>query len=304
MSNDFSTQIDAAARNIQAIRSKPLFVMYYYELAGRISDDDVRDVYDEIRRRGWSRDQMHDELEVVIHSYGGDADASYRVGQILHDFAKNITFLVPFHATSGATLICLGGKQIRLGAYAALSPIDIRLGDTELASIDSFKDFAINCRNDIERILDENESERTTSVESDLLCEMVKQDTALGIGSLYRMSKLTGHYAHRLMYDYMFEKHSNKQAMANKIANSLLRQFPSHNFVLDFHMAQNIGLPVREMNEDESDKTKSLVLLLDELTRQEVICRDIGIDSEGETLKSPFFRLYLIEGEPNGTRPN
>jgi len=297
MSDDFSVRIDNAAKNIKVIRSKPLFVMYYYELAGRILDDDVKDVYDEFRRRGWTRDQIHDSLEVVIHCYGGDADASYRVGQILHDFAKDISFLVPFHATSGATLICLGGKQIRLGAYASLSPIDIRIDDTELASIDSFKEFAINCRRDVENILDENESERSTDVESVLLCEMVKQDNALNIGSLYRLSNLTGLYAHRLMYDYMFEKHTNRQAMANKIALSLLKEFPSHNFVLDYHMAQMIELPVKEMNEEESDNTKALISLLDELTTQGVICRDIGVDPEGETLKSPFFRLYPNEGE-------
>jgi hypothetical protein len=60
------------------------------------------------------------------------------------------------------------------------------------------------------------------------------------------------------------------------------------------------------MNEEESEKTKALISLLDDLTKQEVICHDIGIDPEGETLKSPFFRLYPYanEGGQNGTRTN
>lgn len=128
MSN-LSEEIDRLAEEIKSLRSHPLFVMYYYETAGRISHEDVEDIYDEFRRRGWNRDDLHDDLDVLIHSYGGDANASYRVGQILHDFAKNIVFLAPFYAMSGGTIVCLGGKEIRLGAYASLSPIDIRLGD-------------------------------------------------------------------------------------------------------------------------------------------------------------------------------
>lgn len=292
MSSDISEQIDSHAEEIKSLRSRPLFVMYYYETAGRISHEDVRDVYDEFRRRGWTRNELHDDLDVLIHCYGGDANASYRVGQILHDFAKKIAFLVPFHATSGGTIVCLGGYEIRLGAYSSLSPIDIRLGNIELASIDSYKKFAIDCRRDVERVLDENNSERTTNVESALLCELVEQNTGLGIGTLYRLKDLTGHYAFRLMYDYMFSEHSNRGAMAQTITDSLLREFPSHSYVLDYHMSALIKLPVMEMNEEESEKTKAFVNFLDELVRQGIICRDIGISEEGETLKSPFFRLY------------
>jgi hypothetical protein len=286
-------QIDSLAGEIKSLRSHPLFVMYYYETAGRISHEDVEDIYEEFRRRGWNRDTAHDDLDVLIHCYGGDANASYRVGQILHDFVKNVIFLVPYHATSGGTIVCLGGREIRLGAYAALSPIDVRLGNIELASIDSFKDFAIDRRRDVEKVLDENDSKRTTDVESVLLCEMVKQNTALGVGTLYRLKDLTGHYAFRLMYDYMFSEHSNRQVMAQKVTDSLLREFPSHSFILDYHMADITGLPVKEMSEEESAKTKALVNFLDEQVVQGTICGDIGMNEEdGEILKSPFFRLY------------
>lgn len=291
--SSLSEQIDKLAEEIKSSRSRPLFVMYYYETAGRISHEDVRDIYDEFKRRGWSRDDLHGDLDVLIHCYGGDANASYRVGQILHDFAKSIVFLVPFHATSGGTIVCLGGKEILMGAYASLSPIDIRLGNIELASIDSFKQFAIDCRRDVERVLDENDSKRTTDVESVLLCEMVKQNTALGVGTLYRLKDLTGHYAFRLMYDYMFSGHSNQTVIAQKLTDSLLREFPSHSFVLDYHMSDLLGLPVKEMKEEESEKTKVLVNFLDGLVEQGIICGDIGISEEGETLKSPFFRLYI-----------
>jgi hypothetical protein len=52
MSN-FSERIDTLAGEIKTLRGRPLFVMYYYETAGRISHEDVRDIYDEFRRGGW-----------------------------------------------------------------------------------------------------------------------------------------------------------------------------------------------------------------------------------------------------------
>lgn len=293
MSSNPFKKIDNLAKEIIQMRKRPLFVMYYYESASTIAHEDVRDIHDEFRRRGWGRDNLHNDLDILIHSYGGNADASYRVGQVLHDFTKNLVFLVPFHATSGATLVCLGSKEIRFGAYAALSPIDTRINGIELASIDSFQKFAVDCRKEVEEALNDSNSKRTTNVESVLLCEMVKQNTALGIGSLYRRSDLTAYYAHRLMYDYMFAQHSNRVVLSRKIADLLISRFPSHNFVLDYHNALTyLQLPVKEMKDAESDKTKSLVNLLDDLVRQGIICKDIGEDRYGETLKSPFFRLY------------
>lgn len=79
MSSDPFQQVDNLATEIIAIRNRPLFVMYYHETACRLSHEDVRDIYDEFRRREWSRDAINDSLDVLIHCYGGDAHASYRV---------------------------------------------------------------------------------------------------------------------------------------------------------------------------------------------------------------------------------
>jgi|SRR5256885_13735877 len=293
--NDAAKQLDDLALKIAARRKRPLFVMFYDEGGGRIIHDDVRDVYDEFRRRGRTAKVQFKQLDVLVHSFGGDADACYRIAQVIRDFAANVTFLVPFHAASGATLVCLCGDEIRLGAYAALGPIDISIGDIELASIDNFREFAADCRRDIETVLEEGESTRSTDVESVLLREMVAQETALGIGSLYRVSSLTGHYAFRLLHDYMFNGRSDRSTKAQKIADGLLHTYPSHDFVLDYHMSSELGLPVSEMEEEESDLTKSLVDMLGYLTQQQVICKDLGEVDEGEMLKAPFFRLYPRE---------
>src|SRR3712207_8898917 len=42
---------------------------------------------------------------------------AYRLAQVVRDFTKEATFLVPEYAYSGGTLMCLAGNKILLGDY-------------------------------------------------------------------------------------------------------------------------------------------------------------------------------------------
>jgi hypothetical protein len=98
-------QFDKLACEVRDFRKRPLLVMYYPDKDGYMTSDDVRDVHDELRRRGFSRDKMAEFLDVLLHTYGGDPNSAYRVAQVIRDFAKNVDFLIPFHAYSGGTLM-------------------------------------------------------------------------------------------------------------------------------------------------------------------------------------------------------
>lgn len=115
----------------------------------------------------------------------------------------------------------------------------------------------------------------------------------MNIGSLVRASELTGYYSHRLLYDYMFRDSLNRDELAKKAADRLLHTFPSHGFVIDYHMgAAYCELPLDEMKQNEFDKTRGLVEALSHLAEQGVICPDIGVDDRDETIKATFLRLY------------
>jgi len=294
VSESSGTRLDNYAKQVVTLRKRPLLVLYYHEYDGKIREDDVEDIHDEFRERGVSATKRLAKLDVLIHGYGGEPDASYRIAQVIRNFADHVEFLVPFHATSGATLISLCANKIHLGPYAFLSPVDIRMGEVELVSIESFRKFATDARRDIERMLADVKSTRTSDVESVLLRELVKQETALNIGALYRISNLTGHYSFRLMYDYMFRSDSNREALCQAIANQLLHDLPSHDFTIDFHMGTTYcNLPLSEMDENTFDRTRQFVEALGELSEQGVICKDVWVTQRNETVKAPFFRLYV-----------
>lgn len=288
-------ELDRAALEIVTMRRNPLLVLYYDENEGWMDHTDVEDIYNEFRNRNWSRDEPHANLDVLIHTLGGDPNAGYRIAQAIRDFASKVVFLVPEQSASAGTLTCLCGNQIRLGAYACLGPIDISITSTlgielELASIEYFKQFATDCCRDILRMMADIGINGRTDVESTLLAKLADQVRPTDIGRFFREKDLTGHYAQRLMLDYMFSDLPDRLTLANEISSRLLTGFPSHNFSLDYHMCKDIRLPVIEMKERESISTKALVSLLDSLAESGIVCQYTEID--GSRFKTPFIQLY------------
>lgn len=85
----------------------------------RFQATDVYVLYDCLRRAGRSP-----RLDVVLHSDGGDVDVTRRIARLLHDHTDRLTVLVPDHARSAGTLLCLAAHELRLGPLARLGPID------------------------------------------------------------------------------------------------------------------------------------------------------------------------------------
>lgn len=290
-----TAKLDGLAAELRKGLKTPVLVVYYDDTYGHIEDSDVRDVYQELRSRGWTTANPHKRLTVLLHTLGGNPDASYRLAQVVRDFASAVDYFVPEYAWSGGTLVALSADSITLGAYAALGPIDVTVGDgrdeIELAAIEYFKRFAIECLHDTVQVISHTDADHATEVESRLLCEMVDQVEAINIGALYRRSEITGRYAKRLLTDYMFRSHPNRDRTSESIATRLVKDFPSHGFALDFHMCRDLGLPVGEAPDAISDNGKRIVEALGELTVKGVICRDVG-NRRGRTYKAPFIRLY------------
>jgi Serine dehydrogenase proteinase len=246
----------------------------------------------EFQRHGCRRNTNKiGQLDVLLHTFGGDAHMGYMLAQILRDYADYINFLIPFHAASAGTLTCFSADKILFGGYAYLTPIDTSIGNFSLMSIDYFREFAIECRLRMEgqfKTWEINDAE--SRVESDLLLEMVKQVSAIDVGNLYRQRTLTAYYADLLLSTYMFNNHPEAQTIGRNIASTVVFQYPSHEFFLDYHMCKKLGLVVDELSYTESDLAKALVQLLDKFTMNGIICKEVG-----KGYRMPFITLYEKE---------
>lgn len=94
------------------------------------------------------------ELDLILHSPGGSAQAAEQMVNYLRSRFNYIRALVPLQAKSAATMIALGCDEIVLGSHSELGPIDPQLfipvpGGTRIAPAHAIlRDFA-RARNEI-----------------------------------------------------------------------------------------------------------------------------------------------------------
>jgi hypothetical protein len=297
-----ASQVDSAFHKLMRHRKRPLLVLYY-PVRSRVSEDDAKDVYTSFRKGKITVEKPLPALDVLVDSYGGDPVAAYRVAQLIRDFAKKVSFLVAHHAYSAATLLCFSGEEIRLAHYAGLSPIDITLvsdpgfrprREVELASVDSFLEFAISARKRIEELLELMGHESVSRVDSDLLVQMVKEVGALEVGKYFRARTLTGHYAEQLLRSYMFTGCLDAKDKSEKVFNNFLFKAPTHDFHLDYHLCAAWGVTVKEMDTEESDLAKSAIDTLEDLADSTVICPYVSRKS-----RMPFIQFYKTPNAKN-----
>lgn len=144
-----------------------------------------------------------------------------------------------------------------------------------LASIDSFIKFAVRCEKELQQAA---LGHGAHSVGADLLCRLVDQVGALKVGEYFREQAVTGKYAHVLLDSYMLRAADNAEGRRKGIVRALLQEFPSHDFHLDFHMCEEIGLVVREMGEEESRGAQHITGVLDLLAAEGLVCPEVSDD--------------------------
>ncbi|MBI4336798.1 MAG: hypothetical protein HY683_03075 [Chloroflexi bacterium] len=297
-------------------REHPLLI-FFYPARASINEDHIELLNDFMRGSGLSRSKPLDSLDVLIHTTGGEPTAAYRLAQVVRNFSKNVTFLVPEFAYSGGTLICLSGNDILLGDCAVLSPIDITEHrhhisphseeddipqfpdeaqvdeEVELVAIDHFINVATAARIDIEEEFRRRGWTTAVSrVESDMLVKMVEDFGVLEIAKLYREKNITRDYAKELLRKYMF----SREEAADKIEGILRRlvvEAPAHEFPMDFHICDDVGLKVDEMDEGLSVATKEVVEHLTRMAQQRMICWRPKLGW------FPYFQLMMYTVEPS-----
>jgi len=74
-------------------------------------------------------------LDLVLHTPGGIALASFQIAHAMKNRSGKTTAFVPHYAMSGGTLIALAANEIVMGEHAVLGPVDPQLGEFPAASL-------------------------------------------------------------------------------------------------------------------------------------------------------------------------
>lgn len=110
------SKADEVIKKIEAKRKRQCYVLWQ-----DINDETVDEVYENLRQRF----NKSDQLDVLVHSGGGDIDAAYNLACTFRKFAKKeLSFIVPRWAKSAATLLVCAGEVIYMTQIAELGPLD------------------------------------------------------------------------------------------------------------------------------------------------------------------------------------
>ena len=122
---------------IEAMRGRPLFIYaskFINALPNTPNSIDISDI-DGFTDLVQSVNGKSDSVDVLLHSPGGQPDATERIVHILRNKFKEVHFIVPHSAYSAATMLALSGDSITLHPSATLGPIDPQINGTPARSI-------------------------------------------------------------------------------------------------------------------------------------------------------------------------
>jgi hypothetical protein len=235
-------------RQIEKRLGEP-FVTYWNGPNGTICDNDVTGLYGILRRVGKT-----DRLSFFIKSDGGSGQASLRMVNLLRQFVRNLTAVVPLECASAATMLALGADKILMGPLAHLSAVDTSLTH-DLSPIDRDNDRVSVSQDELHRVIrlwQKQAGQQKTNPYASLFPHV----HPLVIGAVDRSSALSTKLCIEIL-----SYHMKDLRRAKKISSTLNSEYPSHSYPITLREARSIGLHAEPLDEE----TNKLLFELHEL---------------------------------------
>jgi hypothetical protein len=137
LGNEILSKRLACYEAIEKLRKRPLLIYaskFINALPNTPNNIDISDI-DGFTDLVQSINGKGDSVDVLLHSPGGQPDATERIVYILRNKFKEVHFIVPHSAYSAATMLALSGDSITLHPSATLGPIDPQINGTPARSI-------------------------------------------------------------------------------------------------------------------------------------------------------------------------
>lgn len=210
------------------------------------------------------QDRTFETLDVILQTPGGDIDAAFLMTKILRKKAKRVNIIVPRFAKSAGTLVCLGADAILLTELSELGPLDTQIFEEVDGGISVYVS-ALNGFKALEQVQLHTMETLETATKLILSRSRMKVVDALHLatefagrtsGTLYSMMNPNkiGEYARALEIGEQYgirilTRHMGwPRDKAEQTIKRLVKQYPSHGFVIDAEELSLLGLPVQEVD--------------------------------------------------------
>jgi len=229
-------------------------------------------------------------LDVVLHSSGGDINATYQIIELLRCHCEHMTTIIPIYAKSAASLFILGSDKLVMGELAELGPLDTQIVEREkggrkyTSALNPFKTLEELQRFSLET-LDVTVKLLLTRAElsveeaikhgmdfaSRISTPLFSQLNAEKVGEYSRALAVGKEYGERLLRRYTkWQEPDERDAILEK----LIRSYPSHDYIIDYKELKEIGFDVSFPSKDEKPIVQSIVKYVLVSSQTEILCVD------------------------------
>lgn len=219
------------------------------------------------------------ELDLVIHSGGGNIHAAYQLISLLRRHADRIHANVPFFAKSAATLLCVGSDTIFLDELAQLGPLDPQIYEQKAGGKRVFTS-ALNPFKTLEQL-------QKFSLESlDIAMRMISGRSLMNVDECLRhatafvkstteplFSQLNpdklGEYSRELAVGVEYGKRLLRRierwdTNSVRVIDKLVHGYPSHDYIIDYDELHEMGFDVHMFPDSEHDVVQELLKIVDQ----------------------------------------
>jgi len=216
-----------------------------------------------------------DNLDVVLHSGGGDIHTAYQIAELLRIHSKAFRVIVPLYAKSAATLLTLAADEVVMGELAELGPLDTQILERQKGS--RKYNSALNPFKSLEQLQSFSLETLDLAVKLFLNRTSMTVDEAIGraiefasstatplyskldiekLGEYSRALSLGKEYGERLLKRYSKWK-DDDDARAD-VLEKLVKGYPSHDYIIDYKEMLDLGFTVRVPSEEERPMIDSI----------------------------------------------
>jgi len=234
--------LDQVAEEAEKVLACEILLLVFHDDAS-IERSVVDDLEFFIRKRGRKQDQ---DLCIVLHTSGGDADAAYHIAIRLQDLAgkKRLIVAVPRLAKSAGTIIACAGDVIYATPITELGPVDPQVYMPSTGRYVSARTIRDSLRQAIETL-------REAGTANPLTIEKVL--SSIPIAEMGDYESLLNHVKKLLKEVISRRMKRAREEEAEAIAETLTRGYEYHGKVIHVDEARRIGLNIEVLNGEKLD---------------------------------------------------
>lgn len=188
-----------------------------------------------------------DELDLVLHSPGGSAEATESVVLYLRSKFKNIRVFVPHAAMSSATMLCCSADTIVMGAHSFLGPVD-----PQVMWRADYGPVAIPAHAILDQF-DQAKEECANPAALPVWAPILQRYSPALIAQCNLALKLSKDLVECWLRDYLFRNQDNAPERAKAAAEALTsKEIMSHGrFLHRDYLRQKVGLEIENLEDDQ-----------------------------------------------------